>query len=188
MVATMTSGSYATHTTRRVVSHHHSYRWPGLLFNLWVLIMMMSACAVLGILGNFVMIQHQLLLGIPWYFPYFMTVASLTIIFIFMLIGLTWQRRLLPAIVMVGGFMLLVMWAVGMVRVSIELWGSGNVNSQCSIQVWSGNPKGENIITLAWLMQKSICQSWQALFSFSLVGTAALIWIMIMSYQVFAAS
>ncbi|KAL5601478.1 uncharacterized protein BROUX77_005727 [Berkeleyomyces rouxiae] len=177
-----------TRTTRRYVSHHHQYRWPGLLFNIWVLLMLLTSSACLGVLANFVVIQKRLERGIPWYFPFFITVAALTLIFIFVLIWLTWKRRLLPAIVMIGAFVLFILWIIGLVRISMALWGPGKVNSQCSIHVFSQSPKGESIDTLAWMMQRSICQSWHALFSFLLIGTASLVWIMVMAYQVFAES
>ncbi|KAL1888330.1 hypothetical protein Cpir12675_006219, partial [Ceratocystis pirilliformis] len=151
-----TTRTAASRTARRYISHHHQYRWPGFLLNIWILIMLLSSSACLGILANFVVIQNRLKLGIPWYLPYFITVSCLTLVFIFILVWLTWKRRLLPAIVMIGAFVLFLMWMVGLVRISMALWGSGSVNSQCSIQVFSQDPKGENMRTLAWMMQRSI--------------------------------
>lgn len=94
------------------------------------------------------------------YFPYYMTVASLTIIFILGLFWLIAQRRLLPAIVMIGAFILFVLWLTGLIIVAIELFGpSGSISSNCDIEVFSRNPKGQTIEVLAFLQQKNICES-----------------------------
>lgn len=88
---------------------------------------------------------------------------------------------------MIGGFILFILWLVGLIVVSIELWGpSGSVSSSCNLAVFNQNPTGQTLETLAWLEQKSICQQWQAVFAFGLVGEIFLLWIMIMAYQVFA--
>ncbi|KAI8237203.1 hypothetical protein K4K54_000606 [Colletotrichum sp. SAR 10_86] len=156
--STLTSSSYYD---RRVVGRVHSYQWPGIQLNLWILIMLVASCLIIGVFASFIEIQNQLLLPIPWYFPYYITVASLVIIFIGLLLYLVYQRRLLPAIVMIGAFILFVLWFVGLVVVSIQLWGpDGSVSSQ----------------------------AWQAVFSFALVGALFLVWIMVMAFQVFAAS
>jgi hypothetical protein len=107
--------------------------------------------------------------------------------FIVIILWLIYQRRLLPSVVMVGGFILWVCWLVGLIVVSIELWGpTGSVSSQCNLSVFNQNPTGQTLETLAWLQQKSICQSWQAVFALGLVGAIFLLWIMVMAYQVFS--
>lgn len=120
------------------------------------------------------------------YFPYYITVSAICIVFIGLLLWLIFQRRLLPSIVMIGGFMLFVLWLVGLIVVSVELWGPSGVSSSCNDQVFNSNPTGQSLETLAWLEQRSICQSWQAVFALGLVGSIFLLWIMIMAYQVFA--
>lgn len=121
------------------------------------------------------------------YFSYYIVVGSLTIAFVLLLLWLIYQRRLLPSIVMIGGFILFVLWLVGLIVVSVQLWGpSGSVSSSCNLAVFSQSPKGQTLETLAWMEQRNICQSWQAVFSFGLVGAIFLLWIMIMAYQVFA--
>lgn len=120
------------------------------------------------------------------YFPYYLTVASLVVTFILLLLWLILQRRLLPSIVMIGGFILFVLWLVGLIVISVQLWGpSGSVSSVCNINVFAVTPTGQSEHTLAWLQQKSICQSWQAVFAFALVGEIFLLWLMTMAYQVF---
>jgi hypothetical protein len=116
-------------------------------------------------------------------------VASLTIAFILTLLWLIFQRRLLPSIVIIGGFILFVLWLVGLIVISIQLWGpSGSVSSNCNLFVFGASPQptGQSLHTLAWLQQRGICQSWQAVFAFGLVGAIFLLWIMVMAYQVFA--
>jgi hypothetical protein len=75
------------------------------------------------------------------------------------MIWLVYQKRLLPSIVMIGGFILFVLWIVGLIVVSIELWGpTGSVSSNCNLAVFNQYPTGQNLYTLAWLEQKNICR------------------------------
>jgi len=187
MASTVTSGSLVYE--RRVIERIHKYHWPAVQLNLWMLIMLVASCLIIGVFATFIQIQQTLLLPIPWYFPYYITVASLTVSFILVLLWLIFQRRLLPSIVMIGGFILFVLWMVGLIVVSIQLWGpSGSVSSNCNLFVFGADPQptGQTLQTLAWLEQRGICQSWQAVFAFGLVGAIFLLWIMVMAYQVFA--
>lgn len=147
---------------------------------------------LLLLLGHIVVLRNSFLL-LPAnckfshrYFPYYITVSALVMVFIWLMLWLIFQRRLLPSIVMIGGFMLFVLWLVGLIVVSVELWGPNGVASSCNGQVFNQNPQGQSTAVLAWLEQKSICQGWQAVFSLGLVGSIFLLWIMIMAYQVFA--
>ncbi|OAA65372.1 hypothetical protein SPI_02159 [Niveomyces insectorum RCEF 264] len=172
--------------TRRF-EHIHKYRWPAVQLNIWLLVMLVASCTVIGIFATFVQTQQRLFLHIPWYFSYLLTVASLSVAFVVLILVLIFQKRLLPSIVMIGAFMLFVLWVVGLVAMSIELWGpSGSVSVNCNLSVFNQNPKGASTATLAWMQQRSICQSWQASFAVELVGAVFLLWIMIMAYQVFA--
>ncbi|KAH6896711.1 hypothetical protein B0T10DRAFT_162601 [Thelonectria olida] len=174
---------------RHAASHVRTYNWPPLLLNFWIFVMLLASCSLIGVFATFVQIQDQLELPIPWYFPYLITVACLGVVFIGIIYWLIAQRRLLPAIVMIGAFMLFVLWLVGLVMIGIQLFGPDNsIQSVCSIQVFNRNPKGQTEETMAWLQQRNICQSWQLAFSMSLTGVVFLIWVMIMSYQVFANS
>jgi hypothetical protein len=93
------------------------------------------------------------------YFPYFITVSGLCIIFIAGLFYLIATRRLLPAIVMIGAFVMFVLWLVGLIIVSIQLWGpNGSVQSSCNLHVFNREPWGQSMETLAWLQQKNICE------------------------------
>lgn len=165
----------------------HRYAWPAVQLNIWLLVMLLASSSIVGIFANFISIQYQLLLAVPWYFPYYIVVASLVIVFIFLMLWLIFNSRLLPSVVMIGGFILSVMWLVGLIVISVELWGpTGTVSGNCNLLVFTQNPTGQTLNTLAWLQQRSICQSWQAVFAFGLVGQLFLVWIMVMAYQVFA--
>lgn len=138
------------------------------------------------------------------YFPYYITVGSLAIVFIVWIFFLISQRRLLPAIVMIGAFMLFVLWVVGLVVVATELFGpGGSVQSNCELYVFDRSPKGQTVEVLAYLQQRNICefestavgtvlirtgQSWYLVFSMGLVGSVFLVWVMIIAYQVFVDS
>ncbi|KAK3385220.1 hypothetical protein B0H63DRAFT_449294 [Podospora didyma] len=186
MASTVTSGSLV-YERRIAVEKVHKYHWPAVQLNLWMLIMLIAACTIIGVFASFIQIQQTLLLPVPWYFAYFITVAALAVAFIFLLLWLIFQRRLLPSIVMIGGFILFVLWLVGLIVISVQLWGpAGSVSSNCNLFVFGQNPSGQSINTLAWLEQRSICQSWQAVFAFGLVGAIFLLWLMVMAYQVFA--
>ncbi|KAL2753254.1 hypothetical protein ACRALDRAFT_2029129 [Sodiomyces alcalophilus JCM 7366] len=183
MASTITDGSMLYE--RRPVKTHR-YQWPGVQLNIWILIMLVASCFLIGSFAIFIQVQEQLLLPIPWYFPYLVTVASLTLVYIILLLYLIFNRRLLPAIVMIGAFVLFVLWMVGLVVVAVQLFGpSGSIQGSCDVAVFSFNPKGTNLQTLAWLQQRTVCQTWQAAFAFCIVGALFLVWIMVMAYQVF---
>lgn len=85
-----------------------------------------------------------------------------------------------------GSFILFILWIVGLIVYSVQLWGpAGGVNGNCQLYV-NGNPStGQSIATLAYLEQKSICQSWTAAWAFELVGCVFLLWMCVMAYQVY---
>lgn len=162
------------------------YHWPAVQLNIWLLIMIVGSATVLGIFANFMTIQTQLRVGTPWYFPYWVATASLTLAFILVMLWLINQRQLLPGIVIMGSFICFVLWLVGLIVISVQLWGpSGSVNGNCNLYVMSNQEKGATIETLAWLQQRSICQCWTAAWAFQLVGCIFLFWMMVMAYQVY---
>ncbi|KOS17998.1 hypothetical protein ESCO_002847 [Escovopsis weberi] len=170
-------------------SHVRTYNWPSLQLNLWMFVMLLASTGIMGVFAGFVQIQHQMRLHVPWYFPYYITISALVILFIICIVALILQRRLLPAIVVMGAFILFILWLVGLVAVGIEMWGpGGSVMATCDLVVFGQNPKGPSITVLAWLEQRTICQSWQFVFAMGLIGSVFLFWIMIMAYQVFARS
>jgi len=78
------------------------------------------------------------------------------LLFVFIMLWLISQRQLLPGIVIMGSFILFILWMVGLVVFSIELWGPNGVNGTCQLLPPSGGASGD---TLAWLEQHSICES-----------------------------
>lgn len=111
------------------------------------------------------------------------TISALCIIFIIILLGLISQRQLLPGIVVLGSFILFVLWLTGLIETSIQLYGpTGAVNSYC------GSRPNTEIIdsmqTAVWLANLSICTDFRAAFAFEIIGTIFLLWMMVMAYQV----
>jgi len=160
------------------------HQWPAAQLYFWLFIMLVASCTILGIFSYFVTVQQQLQIGIPWYFTYWICSAGLGIFFILLMIYLTSQDRLVPGIVMLGTFILFVLWLVGMIFVSIQLWGTGNVSSLCGADVSGQEFKGQSVGTLAWLEQDSICQSWKASWAFEFIGVFFFLWMLIMGNQV----
>jgi hypothetical protein len=77
------------------------------------------------------------------------------------------QRQLLPGIVIMGSFILFVLWTVGLIVISVQLWGpSGSVNANCQLFINTKSSTGANTDTLAWLEQHSICTSIFPLFCY----------------------
>ncbi|CZS92795.1 uncharacterized protein RCO7_10196 [Rhynchosporium graminicola] len=161
------------------------YRWPPLQLNFWLFIMLVGSSTILGINAYFLSVQSQMKAGVPWYFSYWVAASSLALIFLLTMLYLISQRALLPGIVIMGAFILFILWVVGLIIISIQLWGPSGVNGTCNIYVNSRPSTGPNINTLAYLQQRSICQSWQAQWAFELVGCVFLLWMMIMAYQVY---
>ncbi|KAI9666404.1 MAG: hypothetical protein M1821_004340 [Bathelium mastoideum] len=170
--------------TRSVAVVRQRYFWPDLQLNFWILTALAAASIVLGINAQFLVIQEQMRLGIPWIFPYGITVGALAIVFILVMLLLIAQRRLLPGLVLLGAFILLVLFIVGVIETGIQLFGAGNVSSACQNSVINNKSYGVSVNTLAWLEQNSICGLWDAVFAFWIIGAVWFVWIIIMSAQV----
>ncbi|GAP90867.1 putative arginase-like protein [Rosellinia necatrix] len=185
MAASMMTGT-ESYVYERRVARVHRYHWPAIQLNVWMIVMLAASFLIIGVFGSFIDIQKQLDLNVPWYFAYYITVSGLTVGYIVLLLWLIAQRRLLPAIVIIGAFVLFVLWLVGLIVISIELWGpTGSVSANCGKLVWNDARHGNNPTTLAWLQQRSICQQWQSVFAFALIGNVFLLWIIVMAGQVF---
>ncbi|KAL1642754.1 hypothetical protein SLS58_005258 [Diplodia intermedia] len=169
----------------RAVVVREKYYWPDAQLNLWTIIMLATAGALIGICAMFITIQQRFRTGIPWLFPYGITVGALTVVFIMVEIALVAKRRLMPGIMMVGSFILLVLFLTGIIETGIQLFGSGaDVNGVCQRYVTNNEQFGPSVNTLAWLEQNSICQQWQAMFAFWIIGTVFWVWMMIMASMV----
>ncbi|KAF2399816.1 hypothetical protein EJ06DRAFT_530595 [Trichodelitschia bisporula] len=174
--------------SRSVVSsrpvYTQRYVWPEVQLNIWTIIVLVAGCTVLGVFASFVNDQQRLRLGIPWLFPYAITVGSLVVIFVIIQLILVSQRRLLPAFMMLFSFIFLVLFLAGTIETAIQLFGEGNVSSNCQTYVNNNPVSGQNVQTLAWLEQDSICSSWYAAFSFWIIGCIFFVWMIVMGSQV----
>lgn len=65
-LASTRSGSSVAYAPR-AVSRVRTYNWPPLQLNFWILTMLLSSATIVGVFANFVQIQLQLGLPIPWY-------------------------------------------------------------------------------------------------------------------------
>jgi len=92
-------------------------------------------------------------------FPFGITVGSLTLFFILIELILIAQNRLLPGVMMLGAFILLVLYLAGLIETAIQLFGAGNVSTNCQRYVTNNPISGVSASTLAWLEQNSICKS-----------------------------
>lgn len=134
--------------------------------------------------------------------------SILSLLFIVLIIVLAFQSKLIPEIIILGSFLLFVLWLTGLIGISIQLYGSvASVNANCQNYVESREYRGASINTLAWLTQINICQytlshllrelreamltiglnlgnCWRAAFSFTLVNTVFYIWMLFMALQV----
>ena len=90
-------------------------------------------------------------------FPYGVTVGSLLVLFILVELVLIGQRRLLPGVMIIGSFILFVLFLTGLIATAIQLFGDGSVNDNCNRFVYDNESEGPTLTTLAWLQQKSIC-------------------------------
>jgi hypothetical protein len=117
--------------------------------------------------------------------PFGISVGSLTVLFVFLMLVLIWQRRLLPGVVMLSSFILLVLFITGVIETAIQLFGpAGNINGNCQTYVFGNKQNQLDINTLAWLQQQSICQQWQAVFAFWIIGAVFLVWMLVLAGMV----
>ncbi|CAI6338873.1 unnamed protein product [Periconia digitata] len=160
------------------------YYWPDSILNIWFIVMLAATGTILGVNAQFMMIQSQMRLGTPWIMPYGVSVGVIALIFFAIMMALISQRRLLPGVVMLFSFILLVLFIAGVVGTAMQLFGGNNVNNQCNRFVGNMKQYGANVNTLAWLQQQNICQCWQAVFAFYIVGSVFLVWMMFIAFNV----
>lgn len=117
--------------------------------------------------------------------PFGISVGALTLLFILLMLLLILQRRLLPGILIIGSFILLVLYITGLIETAIQLFGpAGDIASKCQTFVFDQQSKDLSINTLAWLEQNSICQSWLAVFSFWVIGAVFLVYLIVLASMV----
>ncbi|KAJ5749705.1 hypothetical protein N7533_006733 [Penicillium manginii] len=162
-----------------------SYHWPEIQLNIWLIVVLSGSATCLGIFSWFMIVQSQMDLGVPWLFPYMVVTSALGVAFIFLVLGLITRHFLLPGILILGSFILFVLWLAGLIETSLQLYGvAGSVNDNCQNYVVDNVSRGNNINTLAWLTQNTICNCWKTAFAFELVNTIFYVWMVVMSWQV----
>lgn len=106
-------------------------------------------------------------------FPFGVTTSALTLVFIIVILILAARRMLIPGVILLGSFILFVLWLTTLIETSIQLFGpAGNVNANCNTYVTAQEYVGLSVETLAWLTQNNICGCWKAVFSWSLIATS----------------
>ena len=117
--------------------------------------------------------------------PYGVTVGALALVFIIIEIIYIAQRKLLPGTMMLLSFILLVLFITGVLETAIQLFGpEGNINGNCQTYVFGNKQNSLDLNTLAWLQQQSICQQWQAVFAFWIIGAVFLVWMLVLAGMV----
>lgn len=85
--------------------------------------------------------------------------AALTVIFLCLIVFLSMQHTLIPEMIILGSFILFVLWLTGLIGTAVQLYGSqANINSNCQNWVSDYEFKGASINTLAWLTNLNICR------------------------------
>ncbi|KAI9847301.1 MAG: hypothetical protein M1837_002888 [Sclerophora amabilis] len=172
--------------TVRVRTRTTRYHWPDAQLNFWLIVFLVASATVLGIFAYFMTVQTQLLLGIPWYMPFWIATGGLGVLFVFLIVYLVSARMMIPGVIILGAFILFVLWLTGLIKTSIVLFGpQGSVSDLCNRYVTLQPSRGQSVTTLAWLEQNNNCQCWRAAFAFELIGTVFLLWLIIMAYQVY---
>ncbi|KAJ6167810.1 hypothetical protein N7497_000653 [Penicillium chrysogenum] len=134
------------------------YHWPELQLNIWIMVVLSCSATCLGIFSWFIVVQSQMHLGTPWLFPYMVVCSALGVCFIFLIMVLASRHFLLPGIIIIGSFILLVLWLTGLIETSLQLYGV--------------------------VANSTICNCWKTAFALELVNTVFYLWMMIMSWQV----
>jgi hypothetical protein len=117
-------------------------------------------------------------------FAFAIVTASLTIVFLVIILVLAARRLLIPGGILLGSFILFVLWLTTLIETAIQLFGPGNLNSNCNNHVTGAPFTGVSIETLAWLTQSNICACWKASFAWSIVLAVLFLWMMVLAWQV----
>lgn len=107
------------------------------------------------------------------YYYYLLTVSTITIVFVCAVVALYYVHLLLPIVVMIGSFIMFVLWITGLVKASIELWGPlGSINDNCVRYVYNDDFWGDgSLYTLARIQQQGVCNLWQTTFALEMIAT-----------------
>jgi hypothetical protein len=149
-------------------------------------------CAVTDAIGN-TLVSRVLLIppraaqltSIRRLFPYGVTVSAIALVFLLIILILAAQRLLIPGLILLGSFILFVLWLTMLIETAIQLYGpAANVNGNCQQYVQRQAFTGVSVETVQYLAQLNICNCWRAAFSFSVVGTVLFLYMMVLAWQV----
>jgi len=87
----------------------------------WTIFIVATAALIIGVFGQFIQIQNRMNLGVPWLFPYGVTVGALTVLFVLIMLIQLGQGALQPGLMIVLSFVLLVLFVTGTVGTGIQL-------------------------------------------------------------------
>ncbi|EEH39779.2 hypothetical protein PAAG_01968 [Paracoccidioides lutzii Pb01] len=161
------------------------FHWPEIQLNIWFFVVLAGSATCLGIFSWLMAVQTQMELPIPWVFPFMVAAAAISLIFLFLIVFLAIQHSLIPEMIILGSFILFVLWFTGLIGTSVQLYGSkANINSNCQNWVSGYQYKGASINTLAWLTNITICNCWKTAFAFEVVVSVFLLWMLVMAFQV----
>jgi hypothetical protein len=111
--------------------------------------------------------------------------AGLSLLFLLAILILAGRRQLLPGAIILGAFILFVLWLTTLIETAVQLYGSAaNVNGNCNQYVSGQEFRGVSLETLAYLTQMNICNCWKAAFAFEIVAAVLYVWIGILAFQV----
>lgn len=66
MASTITTGTGSLVYERRV-ARVHKYHWPAVQLNVWMIIMLVASCLIIGVFAQTIQQQAVLDLAVPWY-------------------------------------------------------------------------------------------------------------------------
>lgn len=113
---------------------------------------------------------------------YSVTVGVVTEIFVWAMLFLSFQRHLLPGVVIILAFILLVLYIAGFIGTAIQLFGP--VLKACRVYVDENVSEGMGWDTVVWLKQQDTCESWYVGIAFWGSGMVMLVWILILARNV----
>jgi hypothetical protein len=90
---------------------------------------------------------------VPRIIPYGITIGATTETFVWIVVLLSFQRRLYPGVVILKAFILFVLYLAGMIGTASQLFGP--VIKACQVDF----ANGLNIDSLLWLLQSSTCEN-----------------------------
>lgn len=172
----MARSSVATsfRSTHQKAMVRHKYMWPEIPLIFWIIFMIITGLFLILRFADLASQQSRLSLGTPWIIPYSITVGALTEAFVWAMLFLSFQRRLVPNLVMLWTFILFVLYLTGFIETAIQLFGP--VIKACRSQVDQNDQSGASVDTLVWLQQSTTCTDWYVGFAFWTAGMVMLVW------------